>query len=146
MKLDKSCYDGTTKLLPVNNVIKQTLKYGYMNHIQRLMIVLNAMILNEIVPEDIYTWFTEMSIDSYDWVMVSNVYAMGFAHDKFMSRPYISSSNYVTKMMGFNGKQKSDPDNKIWIKEWDTMYRKFICKKLEQNVNKLTLYKKSVKC
>lgn len=146
VKLDKSWYDGTTKLLPVNNVIKQTLKYGYMNHIQRLMIVLNAMTLNEIVPEDIYTWFTELSIDSYDWVMVSNVYAMGFAHDKFMSRPYISSSNYVTKMMGFNGKQKSDPDNKIWIKEWDTMYRKFICKKLEQNVNKLALYKKSVKC
>lgn len=146
VRLDKSWYDGTTKLLPVNNVIKQTLKYGYMNHIQRLMIVLNAMTLYETDPQDIYTWFTEMSIDSYDWVMVSNVYAMGFANDKFMSRPYISSSNYVTKMMGFSSKQKSHPDNTIWIKEWDDMYRKFICKKQKQKVKKVSFYANTVKC
>jgi len=146
MNLDKSWYDGTTKLLPVNNVIKQTLEYGYMNHIQRLMIVLNAMTLYEISPENIYKWFTEMSIDSYDWVMVSNVYAMGFANDKFMSRPYISSSNYVTKMMGYTSKQKADPVNKMWIKEWNDLYRKFICKKTKQNVKKVAFYSNSAKC
>ena len=146
MNLDKSWYDGTTKLLPVNNVIKQTLEYGYMNHIQRLMIILNAMTLYEISPEDIYKWFTEMSIDSYDWVMVSNVYAMGFANDKFMSRPYISSSNYVTKMMGYSSKQKDDPKNKMWIKEWNDLYRKFVCKKIKQDINKVSFYANSAKC
>ena len=146
MKLNKSWYDGTTKLSPVNNVIKQTLKYGYMNHIQRLMIILNAMTLYEIAPKDIYIWFTEMSIDSYDWVMVSNVYAMGFANDKFMSRPYISSSNYVTKMMGYTSGQKANHENKMWIKEWNDLYRKFICKKKKQNVKKVAFYVNSAKC
>ena len=146
IKLNNSWYDGTTKLLPVNNVIKQTLKYGYMNHIQRLMIILNAMTLYEIAPKDIYIWFTEMSIDSYDWVMVSNVYAMGFANDKFMSRPYISSSNYVTKMMGYTSGQKANHENKMWIKEWNDLYRKFICKKKKQNVKKVAFYVNSAKC
>lgn len=146
IKLNNSWYDGTTKLLPVNNVIKQTLKYGYMNHIQRLMIILNAMTLYEISPKDIYIWFTEMSIDSYDWVMVSNVYAMGFANDKFMSRPYISSSNYVTKMMGYTSGQKANHENKMWIKDWNDLYRKFICKKKKQNVKKVAFYVNSAKC
>ena len=28
-------------------------------------------------PNEVYRWFMEMFIDSYDWVMVPNVYGMG---------------------------------------------------------------------
>ena len=119
-KLNESWWIGKTPLVPVNLVIKQTLKSAYMNHIQRLMIVLNAMILYEIRPDDIVKWFTELSIDAYDWVMISNVYAMGGFNDKFMSRPYISSSKYLVRM----GNEKGE-----WEQVWDDLYRKFVCKK-----------------
>ena len=40
-------------------------------------------------------------IDSYDWVMVPNVYGMSqFADGGLMStKPYISSSNYILKIV-----------------------------------------------
>ena len=42
-------------------------------------------------------------IDSYDWVMVPNVYGMSqFADGGLMStKPYISSSNYIIKMSDY---------------------------------------------
>jgi deoxyribodipyrimidine photolyase-related protein len=133
-KLNKAWWTGKTPLEPVNLVIKQTLKFAYMNHIQRLMIVLNAMILSETRPDDIVKWFTELSIDAYDWVMISNVYAMGGFSSKFMSRPYISSSKYLVRMGLAKGK---------WEQVWDDMYRKFVCKK-KNTVPNLKFY--SAKC
>lgn len=133
-KLNKAWWTGKTPLEPVNLVIKQTLKFAYMNHIQRLMIVLNAMILSETRPDDIVKWFTELSIDAYDWVMISNVYAMGGFSSKFMSRPYISSSKYLVRM----GLAKVK-----WEQVWDDMYRKFVCKK-KNTVPNLKFY--SAKC
>ncbi len=43
----------------------------------------------------------EMFIDSYDWVMVPNVYGMSQFRDGgiFSTKPYISSSNYVKKCL-----------------------------------------------
>ena len=35
------------------------------------------MNLTGINPNEMYRWFMEMYIDSYDWVMVPNVYGMG---------------------------------------------------------------------
>ena len=119
-KLNTSWWTGETPLEPVNRVVEQTLESAYMNHIQRLMVVLNAMILSEIRAGDILKWFTELSIDAYDWVMISNVYAMGGFNDKFMSRPYISSSKYLVNM----GIEKGE-----WEQVWDDLYRKFVCKK-----------------
>lgn len=128
-KLPKSWYDGTTDIMPIDLTIKQTLKYGYMNHIQRLMVVLNSMILHEIRSDDIYRWFMIMSIDSYDWVMVSNIYAMGFFSNKFMSRPYISSSNYLIKMMNIRKRDSDYNNHKKWIDYWDKSYDLFLAKK-----------------
>lgn len=128
-KLNTSWWTGETPLEPVNRVVEQTLESAYMNHIQRLMIVLNAMILSETRPDDIVKWFTELSIDAYDWVMVSNIYAMGGFSSKFMSRPYISSSRYLVKM----GHPRGD-----WEKKWNKLYSKFICKK--KDVKSLKFY------
>ena len=38
------------------------------------MIVGNFMLLCEFDPDEVYRWFMEVSIDSFDWVMVPNVY------------------------------------------------------------------------
>ncbi len=40
------------------------------------MILGNFMLLCEFDPDEVYIWFMELFIDSYDWVMVPNVYGM----------------------------------------------------------------------
>lgn len=107
-------------LEPVDDIVRQALQSGYMNHIQRLMVILNYMILSEITPSDIFVWFMEISIDSYDWVMIPNIYAMGGFTNKFMSRPYLSSSKYLLRM----GWPKGD-----WTEIWDERYRSFLKKR-----------------
>ena len=54
----------------------RVLEHGYAHHIERLMVLGNAMLLLRIDPDAAYEWFMEMFVDAYDWVMVPNVYAM----------------------------------------------------------------------
>ena len=79
------------------------------------------MLLCEFDPDDVYKWFMEMFIDSYDWVMVPNVYGMSqFSDGGLMStKPYISSSNYLFKMSNYNKKDK-------WTKIWDSLFWRFM--------------------
>jgi len=61
-----------------------------------------VMVLSQIQLDDVYKWFMEVcAIDAYDWVMVSNIGSMGFFSDRFMSKPYLGSSNYLTKMSDY---------------------------------------------
>ncbi len=50
-KIPKSFYDGTTGIEPVDDTIKKINKSAYANHIERLMIVGNFMLLCEFDPE-----------------------------------------------------------------------------------------------
>lgn len=121
-KIPKSFYDGTTGIEPIDITIKKLLDTSYNHHIERLMILSNFMLLCEFHPNEVYKWFMEMYIDSYDWVMVPNVYGMGqFADGGLMStKPYISSSNYIKKM--------SDYKSGEWTKIWDALFWRFIFK------------------
>ena len=80
------------------------------------------MLLCEIHPDDVYQWFMEMFIDSYDWVMVPNVYGMSQFADggTFATKPYISSSNYILKMSNYG---KGD-----WQETWDGLFWRFMDK------------------
>lgn len=121
-KIPAAFYTGTTGIEPVDNVIKRILQTGYANHIERLMILGNFMLLCEFDPDEIYRWFMELFIDAYDWVMVPNVYGMSqFADGGLMAtKPYISSSNYILKMSHY----KRAP----WCEVWDGLYWRFIAK------------------
>ena len=123
--MPKSFYDGTTGIEPIDETIKKLLETGYNHHIERLMILGNFMLLCEIHPTEVYKWFMEMFVDSYDWVMVPNVYGMSqFADGGLMStKPYISSSNYVKKM--------SDYKSGGWTNIWDALFWNFIHKHQE---------------
>jgi len=130
-KMPKSFYDGSTGVFPFDNCVKKVLQNAYSNHIERLMILGNFMLLCEINPNDIYKWFMELYVDAYDWVMVPNIYGMSqFSDGGLMSsKPYISSSNYIKKM--------SDYKNGPWSKIWDALYWRFIDKhrqKLAKNI------------
>jgi deoxyribodipyrimidine photolyase-related protein len=121
-KIPASFYNGTTGIEPIDVVIKKVLKTGYCHHIERLMILGNFMLLNEYHPDEVYQWFMELFIDSYDWVMVPNVYGMSqFADGGLMaSKPYISGSSYVLKMSHY---KKGD-----WCDTWDALFWEFMNK------------------
>jgi deoxyribodipyrimidine photolyase-related protein len=67
----------------------------------------------------------EMYIDSYDWVMVPNVYGMSqYADGGLMStKPYISGSSYILRMSNY---KKGD-----WCTIWDALFWRFIHKHKE---------------
>ncbi len=121
-KIPKSFYEGSTGIDPIDDTIKKINKTGYANHIERLMILGNFMVLCEFDPDEVYRWFMELFIDSYDWVMVPNVYGMSqFADGGLMStKPYISSSNYIIKM--------SDYKKGEWSDVWDGLFWSFMDK------------------
>tara|TARA_B100001027_G_scaffold212569_1_gene182088 strand:+ start:38 stop:1045 length:1008 start_codon:yes stop_codon:yes gene_type:complete len=119
-KIPNSFYDATTGIEPVDDTITKINNSAYCNHIERLMIMGNFMLLCEIRPNDVYKWFMEMFIDAYDWVMVPNVYGMSqFADGGLMStKPYICGSNYILKMSNY----KKDS----WCEIWDALFWGFI--------------------
>lgn len=119
-KIPKSFYDGTTGIFPVDETIKKVLKTGYCHHIERLMVLGNFMMLCEFDPNEVYRWFMELFIDSYDWVMVPNVYGMSqFADGGLLAtKPYISGSNYLMKM--------SDYPKGDWQITWDALFWRFL--------------------
>ena len=121
-KIPASFWNGTTGIEPIDNTIKKIIATGYCHHIERLMLLGNFMLLCEFDPDDVYRWFMEMFVDSYDWVMVPNVYGMTqFADGGLMTtKPYISGSNYVMKM--------SDFKKGAWQETWDGLFWRFMDK------------------
>jgi len=119
-KIPASFWDGTTGIEPVDETIKKILSTGYCHHIERLMVLGNFMLLCEFDPDEVYKWFMELFIDSYDWVMVPNVYGMTqFADGGLMTtKPYISGSNYLLKMSDY---KKGD-----WCPVWDGLFWRFM--------------------
>ena len=113
-------YNATTGIGPLDDTIKKCLDNAYVHHIERLMILGNIMLLLRIKPDSVYKWFMELFIDSYDWVMVPNVYGMSqFADGGLLAtKPYISGSNYILKMSDY---KKGD-----WCEVWDSLYWRFI--------------------
>lgn len=136
-KLTKDWYEGTTGIEPIDLTIKWAFKYGYLHHIMRLMVMANFMNLCEINPNEAYKWFMEFAIDSYDWVMIGNVYSMGLYADGglTMRKPYISSDNYIMQMSNF--KKGS------WNEIWNALYYHFLDKhekKIEKTVYARNLF------
>jgi len=118
--LPSAFYTGSTGIEPVDDVVSRVLETGYCHHIERLMVVGGFMFLCEIRPDDIYRWFMEMFVDSYDWVMVPNVYAMSQHADggQITTKPYFSGSNYIIKMSNY---KKGE-----WSDIWDALFWRWI--------------------
>ena len=108
--LTEDWYNGTTGIDPIDDAIKDVIKYGYTHHIVRLMHLSNVMNLSQLHPNEIYKWFMEMFIDSSDWVMFPNVYGMGTFSDGgiFSTKPYVCGSNYIIKMSNYKKGHWSD--------------------------------------
>lgn len=118
--IHRSWYNATTGDVVLDTEISKAVKYGYAHHIVRLMVFLNQLIQRNIHPHLIYTWFMNVvSIDAYDWVMIPNIYAMGYFWDGGMRKPYLCSSNYILNMSDY----KKDGH---WDEAWKKRYHTFM--------------------
>jgi deoxyribodipyrimidine photolyase-related protein len=119
-RIPESFWSASTGIDPIDRVLQRVLETGYANHIERLMLFSNFFLLCEFDPDEVYEWFSALFIDAYDWVMVPNVYGMGLYADGglMVTKPYVSSSNYVRKMSNFC----KGP----WCEIWDALYWRFM--------------------
>jgi deoxyribodipyrimidine photolyase-related protein len=118
-------WDGSTGLDPVDHVVTGVIDRGYAHHIERLMVLGNAMCLLRTDPTEVYEWFMAFFVDAYDWVMVPNVYAMSqfAAGTGITTKPYVSGSNYLRSMTDFGPGE--------WRADWDALYWTFVEDHLE---------------
>lgn len=121
--LGRSWWTGETGLAPVDHVVARVLEHGWAHHIERLMVLGNAMCLLRTDPDAAYEWFMEMFVDAYDWVMVPNVYAMSqfAAGEAITTKPYVSGSNYLRKMSDYAAQDWGE-----WQADWDALYWTFV--------------------
>ena len=120
-KLPQTWYTHSTKIDIIDDMILKVEKYAYLHHIERLMIIGNFALISQIDPDDVYDWFMICFIDAYEWVMIPNVYGMSqysLISISVMTKPYLSSSNYVKKM--------SDYKKNKWFDIWDALYWNFV--------------------
>ena len=118
-RLTDAWYEGSTGIPPLDHAIRRAMRWGYLHHIERLMVIGNLMNLSRIHPDEGYRWFMELFVDSADWVMVPNVYGMAFFADgSFTTKPYVAGSNYLRKM--------SDYPKGPWCDTVDGLYWRFV--------------------
>lgn len=119
--LSDQMQNGTSGIVPLDRINTKVLQTSYSHHIERLMVQGNLFLLTETAPDAVYRYFMTHYIDAYDWVMVGNVYGMSQYADGGLitTKPYISSSNYLTKMSYY-------PKNQGWNRVWDALYWRFM--------------------
>lgn len=115
-KLTNAWYSGNLGIPPFDDIAKKLIAHGYAHHNERLMVAANLMTLCEIEPSEMYRWFSELFVDSYDWVVVPNTYGLSQFSDA--TKPYISASNYII--------QNSQYERGYWSDIWDGLYWRFI--------------------
>lgn len=109
-------YRGTTGIPVVDDVIKKVIDRSYTHNVERTMVLGNIMFLCEFHPDEIYRWFMEMFVDSYDWAVVPIVYGIsqGAAYTALDTIPAISSSNFILSMSHY--------EKGVWSDVWDGLY------------------------
>ena len=117
-RLPRGWYTAATGIPILDQEIRKALACAWAHHTVRLMVFLNLLLLIDARPAAMLVWFMEMlSLDAYEWVMLSNIAAMGYmgspTSTRFMRKPYWCSSNYV--VVQSNGRYARDA-------HWDALF------------------------
>ncbi|MEO0853586.1 MAG: cryptochrome/photolyase family protein, partial [Cyanobacteria bacterium J06648_11] len=96
-------WTGETDMNCLRQTLHQTVESGYAHHIQRLMVLGNFALISGINPQALESWFHSAFIDSYDWVMQTNVLGMSVFADGGLlaTKPYAASANYIHRMSNY---------------------------------------------
>ena len=93
-------WSGETEMACLRDALTQTLRHGYANHIQRLMVTgLYALMLG-VQPQQVHAWYLAMYVDAVEWVELPNTLGMSqYADGGLMaSKPYIATGQYIQRM------------------------------------------------
>jgi len=84
----------------MRDAICQTLRHGYVHHIQRLMVTGQFAQLAQIDPQPAHDWYLAVYVDAIEWVELPNVAGMALCADggRFTSKPCIASGRYIARM------------------------------------------------
>ncbi|GGL37135.1 cryptochrome/photolyase family protein [Halarchaeum grantii] len=104
-------WDGDTAMACLDAAVDGVRKRGYAHHIQRLMVLSNFGLLYGVDPHELNRWFHVAFIDGYHWVSTPNTVEMGqYAGDRFATKPYAASANYIDRMSDHCAGCQYDPD------------------------------------
>jgi len=86
----------------LDQTVANVKRYGYANHIERLMVLGNIALLAGIEPWEMVGWFERAFVDGAEWVMAPNTAGMALYADGgvMMTKPYAAGGNYIHKMSG----------------------------------------------
>ncbi|MFN3148843.1 cryptochrome/photolyase family protein [Bremerella sp.] len=96
-------WDGKTDMKCIQQSMSHLLKYGYVHHIHRLMVLGNFALTTGVHPYKFHEWHMAMYLDAVDWVSLPNTLGMSQHGDGGVvgTKPYCSTGNYVDKMSNF---------------------------------------------
>lgn len=96
-------WTGDTNMNCLKQCITDTQKNAYANHIQRLMVIGNFMLLAGVDPDHVNEWYLLVYADAYEWVELPNVNGMILFSDGGVvaSKPYAASGAYINKMSNY---------------------------------------------
>ncbi len=102
-KLPAFYWTGKTEMVCLNQVIHQTLEYGYAHHIQRLMVLGLYTLMYGVHPVEVHEWFLSVFVDAVEWVELPNTLGMSQYGDGGLmaSKPYIASGKYIQRMSNY---------------------------------------------
>ncbi len=104
-------WTGETEMRCVGSVVRQTLRFGYAHHIQRLMVTGLYALLLGVRPQETHRWYLAVYVDAVEWVELPNTLGMSqYADGGVMgSKPYIASGKYIQKMSNYCEGCRFDP-------------------------------------
>ncbi|PZR51189.1 cryptochrome/photolyase family protein [Paraburkholderia fungorum] len=123
-------WTGTTDFACLRDALAQTLRHGYANHIQRLMVTgLYALMLG-VQPQKVHSWYLAVYVDAVEWVELPNTLGMSQYADGGMmgSKPYVATGKYIQRMSPHCRNCRYDPGERAGERAcpFTTLYWEFL--------------------
>lgn len=108
--LPEAFWTGETDANCLATTVRDVRESAWANHIQRLMVLGNLMLLIGVEPWEGVEWF-QTFIDGAEWVMAPNVVGMATYGDggRMMTKPYAGSGAYIDRMSTYCGGCRYSP-------------------------------------
>ena len=113
--LPRSYWTGNTDMACLRDALRQTLRYGYAHHIQRLMVTGLYALLLGVEPKALHAWYLAVYVDAVEWVELPNTIGMSqYADGGVMaSKPYCASGKYIERMSNYCAGCRFDPAQRL---------------------------------
>lgn len=125
-------WTGDTDMHCLREVVRQTFRYGYAHHIQRLMVTGLFASLLGVDPRRVHEWYLAVYVDAIEWVELPNTLGMSqYADGGVMaSKPYVATGKYIDRMSNYCSGCRFDPALATGAKAcpfttlyWDYLFR-----------------------